>query len=209
MHFPPHYQNLGQAVPVRWALPAKAVLAPGAKRPPAKVPKAQRKAAKRARKLAARQARAAAKAAKRARRAARRRPPGFIPRPGVPIPFTPTRTPTATPPISPPLRMPGGVPIMPDIAIDLQIPPGVRYTEDQIRDMLMRGRSETMERTGESDAGLPPAADLEERADQAAATTQYGIDVRAGVTPPPAPGAAPDWLVPAALAIGAFFLLGG
>lgn len=129
---------------------------------------------------------------------------GFAKRPV--YPSTPKLTTSMMPTRSTPLHV-ANDPISENYMPDQIIPEQFRYTKEQLRDMLARGHSETVERSGESDSGLPPSPDLEETANQRDATKQYGIDVRAGVTP----GAAPDEpnLLPLALAAAAFFLLGG
>lgn len=112
----------------------------------------------------------------------------------------PKLAPTAIP------RVSTGVTVAQDWRTSMQIPDQFRYTPDQIRDMLMRGQSETMERSGESDSGLPPASAAEAEANAREATKQYGIDVRAGAVPPPV-SETPNLLPLAALA--AFLIFGG
>lgn len=59
------------------------------------------------------------------------------------------------------------------------------YTREQLLEMLARGRSETFERSGESDTGLPFADDAESKARAEGATAAFGA--RAGEPVPPEP----------------------
>jgi hypothetical protein len=78
-------------------------------------------------------------------------------------PPTPKITPTITPIKSTGLTLD---PSMLRFSPDFQIPEEMRhrYSDDQIREMLARGKSETVERSGESDSGMPIDSDLEQRA---------------------------------------------
>lgn len=48
-----------------------------------------------------------------------------------------------------------------------------RYSEGQIREMLQRGASETMERSGESDSGLPADEAAQQQSREASATADF------------------------------------
>lgn len=56
-----------------------------------------------------------------------------------------------------------------------------RYSDDQIREMLQRGKSETVERSGETDGGMPVETDLEQQSKESSATENF--DVSAGNGP--------------------------
>jgi hypothetical protein len=75
----------------------------------------------------------------------------------------PKITPTVEPPMSTPLRFDP----------DFQAGEAMRhrYSDDQIREMLARGKSETVERSGESDSGMPV-----DKAHEREATEKYASD---------------------------------
>jgi len=50
-----------------------------------------------------------------------------------------------------------------------------RYSDDQIREMLARGKSETTERSGESDSGMPVDKDHEQAANEKHATESFSV----------------------------------
>lgn len=114
----------------------------------------------------------------------------------VPAPVTqtvtasPTQTVTAPPPSF-------------NIARQGMSPDQFQYSEDQILQMLERGQSETVERSGESDAGLPVADDLELTSRQSDATRAFLLDAENAATPTLEPAAAPA-IVPLAI-LGALF----
>ena len=65
-----------------------------------------------------------------------------------------------------------------------QQPPDMfRYSEEQIREMLHRGKSETVERSGESDSGLPIAMEAEQTAREAGATSAFITEADETPTP--------------------------
>lgn len=97
-----------------------------------------------------------------------------------------------------------------ELPMDISIPETFRYSPEQLRDMLMRGASETYDRSGEDENGLPLATDLEQRSREMDATKQFAIDKAGGVLPATAvdatPGQALGW---AAAALIGYLLLGG
>lgn len=126
---------------------------------------------------------------------------------------TPTLGPIAyTPPIMVPIKQPSPfAPLAPELieAADFTVPDGFRYSPEQLRDMLIRGASETFERSGEDEQGLPFADDLEQKSREIDATKQYGVDARGALLPGEAPaeaGKAVGWLL---AAVAGYFLLGG
>lgn len=88
------------------------------------------------------------------------------------------------------------------------IPEQFVYSKEQIMDMLARGASETYERSGETDSGLPIAAELEQKSRELDATKDYVINADGAIIPvePKAPGGG---LALLAAAVAAFFLFGG
>lgn len=101
-----------------------------------------------------------------------------------------------------PVKVPIPVRTSPIIFTQNTPPDQFRYSEDQIRDMLNRGQSETMERSGESDSGLPYADDLETKSREADATAAFIKDSN-GVAPPEL-SEPPNPLAPLAI-LGALF----
>lgn len=95
-------------------------------------------------------------------------------------------------------------------SVDVAVPDVFRYTKEQIADMLIRGASETFDRTGESEEGLPIADDLEQKSREIDATKQFGVDADGGLFPTVAPqakaGQALGWTI---AAVVGYFLLGG
>jgi len=67
---------------------------------------------------------------------------------------------------------------------DIVVPEQFRYSDDQIRDMLQRGASETFERSGETDSGLFNSPELEQKANESDATKQFGRESAGGTVPP-------------------------
>jgi hypothetical protein len=94
-----------------------------------------------------------------------KQPVAYAPPPTPKIAQTAVNTGGATPEMSRPLTM----------HPDFQIPEEMRfrYSDDQIREMLARGKSETVERSGESDSGMPEDSDLERRAANNGATDAF------------------------------------
>lgn len=89
------------------------------------------------------------------------------------------------------------------------IPEPFRYSKEQIMDMLARGASETYERTGETDSGLPVEVELEQISRELDATKQYAVDADGTIVPTEpriAAGAGLGWL---AAAVVGFLVLGG
>ena len=88
------------------------------------------------------------------------------------------------------------------------IPEQFRYSREQIVDMLARGASETYERSGEDETGLPLELELEQRSREIDANKQYVIDANGEIVTKeaPAPGAGLGLI---AAAIAAFFIFGG
>lgn len=88
------------------------------------------------------------------------------------------------------------------------IPEQFVYSKDQIMDMLARGASETFERSGETDSGLPIDTELEQKSRELDATKDYVINADGAIIPvePKAPGGG---LALLATAVAAFFLFGG
>lgn len=112
-----------------------------------------------------------------------------------------------TPLIRPDFIAPGAEPFVP--TFDTAIPEQFRYSKEQLMDMLARGASETYERTGETDSGLPLELELEQISRELDATKQYVVDADGTIVPVEpkgAPGAGLGWLAAAA---AAFFVLGG
>lgn len=89
-----------------------------------------------------------------------------------------------------------------------QIPEQQIYTKEQLLEMLHRGQSETVERSGESDSGLPNATGLEQKSREGDASRQYSIDAQGAAVPVPTETKdnALGWL---ALAAISFLVLGG
>ncbi len=128
---------------------------------------------------------------------------------GEPFVATPTPIPVfdPTPLIRPDFIAPGAEPFVP--AFDTAIPEQFRYSKEQLMDMLARGASETFERTGETDSGLPLELELEQISRELDATKQFVVDADGTiipVEPETAPGAGLAWI---AAAIAGFFILGG
>ena len=112
-------------------------------------------------------------------------------------------TPTGYVPVTLPGIVTPSVPLEP-----AGIPQGFRYTREQLTDMLARGASETFERSGENENGLPTAFDLEQRSREMDANKQYADDVTGEVVAKdaPKPGAGLGLI---AAAIAAFLIFGG
>lgn len=124
---------------------------------------------------------------------------GWAKRPVIPV-YTPIKPPTL-PPIPAPIPLVRSAPrVVRPLAVPDRLSPSMltpsmadimlnlprdqfRYSEDQIREMLLRGRSETTERSGESDSGLPNAFDLEQEAAESDATNQFTKDAAGGAFP--------------------------
>lgn len=88
------------------------------------------------------------------------------------------------------------------------IPEQFVYSKEQIMDMLARGASETFERSGETDSGLPIDTELEQKSRELDATKNYVINA-SGEIIPLEPKAAGGGLALLAAAVAAFFLFGG
>lgn len=125
---------------------------------------------------------------------------------------TPTQTVTAT--ASAPAPAPAPVQDVVSSGIDTPaaastIPQQFRYTKEQLADMLIRGASEQVERSGEDENGLPEAYDLEQISRENDATKQFGIDAEGGLFPEVVAmpeNKAVGWLIAAAVA---YFMIGG
>lgn len=81
------------------------------------------------------------------------------------------------------------------------------YSPDQIREMFARGTSETYERSGEDENGLPQASHLEQQARESDSMTQFAFDSGDETVPDTMPDK-PDIVPLAVLAALAYFLLG-
>ena len=101
---------------------------------------------------------------------------------------------------------PGTTPFMP--TFDTALPEQFVYSKEQIMDMLARGASETFERTGETDSGLPIDTELEQKSRELDATKNYVINA-SGEIVPVEPKAAGGGLALLAATVAAFFLFGG
>lgn len=89
------------------------------------------------------------------------------------------------------------------------IPEGFRYSKEQLADMLARGQTETMERSGEDENGLPFADELEQKSREMDATKQFGVDASDALLPEMAPEPAGQGTGLLLAAVAAYFLLGG
>lgn len=110
---------------------------------------------------------------------------------------TPLVMPTTTGPVKIPLT---------DV-MQNQPPDLFRYSDEQIREMFQRGQSETVERSGESDSGLPYAGEAEQSVQDADATAVFmrdSVDVPVPEVEPEKPS-----LLPLVLLAGALYFLGG
>jgi len=88
------------------------------------------------------------------------------------------------------------------------VPETFVYSKDQILDMLTRGASETFERTGETESGLPIAAELEQKSRELDATKNYVVNAEGEIIPVE-PKATGGGLALLAAAVAGFLLLGG
>lgn len=95
-----------------------------------------------------------------------------------------------------------------DPQFNLERPEQFVYSKEQIMDMLARGASETFERSGETDSGLPIDTELEQKSRELDATKNYVINA-SGEIIPVEPKAAGGGLALLAAAVAGFFLLGG
>lgn len=100
---------------------------------------------------------------------------------------------------SPPLRMPDDF-----IGHDESI--ASRYTPEQIREMLERGASETVERSGESDGGGPADDELMQQSREANATDTF-VENGNGTGTTPAGKTVKDFLPLGLIVAGAMYFL--
>lgn len=95
------------------------------------------------------------------------------------------------------------------VSFPAEIPEQFRYSKEQLMDMLARGASETYQRTGETESGLPLELELEQLSRELDASKQYAVNAEGEIValePEPTAGAGLMW---AAAAAAAFFLFGG